>query len=206
MRHSEKVIIMKRILLILILMFSFQSLTKADDIGDFQIEGMSIGDSLLKYFDDLKIISNTVKKNKYKSKRYTYLMLDDENNDYKFETYDAVYIHYQTKDRKYIIHGISGILSFKNNINKCYTKMDTIDVELSDLFKSLNISKGSIHKHSIDETGKSTIKSNSYKSLDGWLVDLQCFDWSEEMGYHDHLRITIRDKDFAHFMSNEAYK
>ena len=39
-----------RLLLILILTFSFQSLTKADDIRDFEIEGMSIGDSALDYF------------------------------------------------------------------------------------------------------------------------------------------------------------
>ena len=44
---------MKRLLLILILTFSFQSLTKADDIRDFEIEGMSIGDSLLDYFSEI---------------------------------------------------------------------------------------------------------------------------------------------------------
>ena len=42
---------MKRLLLILILKFSFQSLTKADDIRDFQVEGMGIGDNLLDYFN-----------------------------------------------------------------------------------------------------------------------------------------------------------
>ena len=41
---------MKKLLLILILTLSFQSLAKADDISDFQIEGMSIGDSALDYF------------------------------------------------------------------------------------------------------------------------------------------------------------
>ena len=41
---------MKRLLLILILTFSFQSWTKADDISDFEIEGMSIGDSLLDFY------------------------------------------------------------------------------------------------------------------------------------------------------------
>ena len=40
---------MKRLLFILILIVIFQSPTKADDIRDFQIEGMSIGDSLLDY-------------------------------------------------------------------------------------------------------------------------------------------------------------
>ena len=42
---------MKRLLLILILTLSFQTLTKADDIRDFEIEGMSIGDSLLDFFN-----------------------------------------------------------------------------------------------------------------------------------------------------------
>ena len=46
---------MKRLLLILILTFSFQNLTKADDIRDFEIEGISIGDSLLDYFSQEEI-------------------------------------------------------------------------------------------------------------------------------------------------------
>ena len=46
---------MKRLLIILILTLSFQSLTKADDITDFQIEGLSVGDSLLDFFDHLDL-------------------------------------------------------------------------------------------------------------------------------------------------------
>ena len=40
---------MRIFLLILIIIFSFQSSTKIDDITDFEIEGMSIGDSLLNF-------------------------------------------------------------------------------------------------------------------------------------------------------------
>ena len=40
---------MKLFLTVLILIFSLQSWTKADDIRDFEIEGMSIGVSLLDY-------------------------------------------------------------------------------------------------------------------------------------------------------------
>ena len=39
------------ILAALVLIFSLQSLTKADDISDFEIEGMSVGDSLLDYMN-----------------------------------------------------------------------------------------------------------------------------------------------------------
>ena len=55
---------MKRLLLIFILTFSFQSWTKADDIRDFEIEGISIGDSLLNFYDENRIIQklNTTKK------------------------------------------------------------------------------------------------------------------------------------------------
>ena len=57
---------MKRLLLILILTFSFQTLAKADDIKDFQIEGMSIGDSALDYFSKDQITKNS--RNYYKNK------------------------------------------------------------------------------------------------------------------------------------------
>ena len=46
---------MKIFLSVLILFFSLQNLTKADDISDFQIEGMSIGDSALDYFTKKEI-------------------------------------------------------------------------------------------------------------------------------------------------------
>ena len=46
---------MKIFLSVLILIFSIQSLTKADDISDFQIEGISIGDSVLDYFTKKEI-------------------------------------------------------------------------------------------------------------------------------------------------------
>ena len=55
---------MKKILLILILTFSFQSWAKADDISDFQIEGMSIGDSLLDFMSKKKI-DNIIKSEKF---------------------------------------------------------------------------------------------------------------------------------------------
>jgi hypothetical protein len=58
---------MKRLLLILILTFSFQTLAKADDIKDFEIEGMSIGDSALDYFSKDQIIKNS--RNYYKNKK-----------------------------------------------------------------------------------------------------------------------------------------
>ena len=46
---------MKIFLSILILIFGLQSWTKADDIGEFELEGISIGDSLLDHYGQEKI-------------------------------------------------------------------------------------------------------------------------------------------------------
>ena len=61
---------MRLILIMLVLIFSLQSKTKADNIRDFQIEGMSIGDSALDYFSEDEIKNNLVdwyKDNKFSS-------------------------------------------------------------------------------------------------------------------------------------------
>ena len=42
-----------------IIFFTFISLTKADDIREFSIEGFSVGDSLLDHFDENEITKTT---------------------------------------------------------------------------------------------------------------------------------------------------
>ena len=81
---------MKRLLLILILTFSFQTLVKADDIKDFQIEGISVGDNLLNHLDILKKTEIQIKEKKLiyypKSKRLAISNYYDGN----FEIYESV--------------------------------------------------------------------------------------------------------------------
>ena len=107
---------MKRFLLILILTLSFQSWTKADDISDFEIEGMSIGDSALDYFSVEKILKN--KRNYgYKSNKF-YAVGFYEN----LKKYDSLDLHFKTGDKKYLIYSISGASFFKKKISDCYKK------------------------------------------------------------------------------------
>ena len=60
--HSEKVLVMRVFIAVLVLIFSLQSWTRAEDITDIEIEGMSIGDSLLNFFSEEEI---TIKNKKY---------------------------------------------------------------------------------------------------------------------------------------------
>ena len=49
---------MRVFIAVLVLIFSLQSLTKADDISEFEIEGMSIGKSILDYYSEKEIKKN----------------------------------------------------------------------------------------------------------------------------------------------------
>jgi hypothetical protein len=194
-RDSEKVFNMKRLLLILVLMFSFQTLTKADDIKDFQIEGMSIGDNLLDYYSKVEIKSN--EKNYYKKKDYTPVWIKSSI----FKDYDGVQFHYQKIQRDYIIVGIEGIIFYKDNMEDCYKKMNEIDKSFMNSFSSLERIDYGIRKHPADKSGKSRTKDIVYffNSKDAMYV--KCFDWSKKMSYGDNLRVGLKTKELNDWYS-----
>jgi len=59
---------MKKLLGILVLDLFLITPSQADDVRDFQIEGMSIGDSLLDYFSEKEI--NDSRRNYFSNKKY----------------------------------------------------------------------------------------------------------------------------------------
>jgi len=191
---------MRVFIAVLVLIFSFQSWTKADDIRDFQIEGMSIGDSALDFFSESKIIKN--KRDYYKNKTYTDSEIFTENN----SIYHSIHVIYKTNDKNYIIEGLAATILYTNNINKCYKKLDEIDVDIADLFKNTKKSGKQTQKHSGDKTGKSTITDILYDFKNGDVMILACYDWSKKTGYADHLRIALRIKKYRNFLSYKAYK
>ena len=68
---------MRTFIAVLVLIFSLQSWTKADDISDFQIEGMSIGDTLIDFFTKKEIR----KERKYRIK-YLIILNNKKNTRY----------------------------------------------------------------------------------------------------------------------------
>ena len=181
---------------IIILIFSFQSLTKADDIKDFQIEGMSIGDSALKYFDK-KILEKNKEYEWYEDKSFipiAELKLSDS------KIYESFQIHVKNNDNKYIIESVAGFIFFKDSINQCYKKLDSIVNEIESLFNDIENLGKSIYKHSFDKTGKSTITDIILRDNNGFEISIQCYDWSKDLPYTDQLRIVIDSKKFSDWM------
>ena len=175
----------KRFLLILVLIFSFQSWTKADDIRDFEIEGISIGDSLLDYFSEEEIKKS--KKDYYKDKTFTAIELTSKI----YKDYDEIQIHYKTIDKKYIIFSIDGLIDIEN-LKDCIKQKSKIVSEISELFKNLE-------KKVRDDwdmvSGHGKLHGVTFTFNSGDTADVVCYDYDVETGYEDHLRVGVSRKE-----------
>ena len=197
---------MKKFLAILILIFTLQTPSLADDIRDFQIEGMSIGDSALDYFTNKDIKKAIKEKLTYpNSQKFSMLTFYLHKN---LKIYDSVQINHLTKDKKLIIYGISGINYFENSINECKKDKKIIVNELSEIFKNSE-KVNQKRKHEYDKSGKSFIHQTLFTLTSGDAIRVECYDWSKKLskkqGLWDQLVVSILHKDFSNFLKNEAY-
>ena len=119
--------LMKRLSLYLFLiLFSLQTPSLADDIRDFQIEGMSIGDSLLDYFDKDLIEAEKYDPHSMMYKNNEYVQIgasQDKSYRLSIETnrYDDLSIVLKTNDITYKIYSVGGRI-FCEDINVCKSK------------------------------------------------------------------------------------
>jgi hypothetical protein len=194
---------MKRLLLIPILIFSFQSWSKADDIKDFQIEGMGIGDSIID-FVNREEVNNKMITNYPGSKKFSRF--------YKtFLQYDSVQFHFKTEDENFIIHGIEGINYFENNLANCLKEQKVVIKDIKErLINAKLIDMGQqTHKEKDNSIRSNTY--NSYIEFDNGFLDITCTDWtksyeSKNKTVTDSLKISFITKELDSWLHNEAWK
>ena len=190
---------MRVFIVVLVLLFSLQSWAKADDIRDFEIEGMTIGDSLLDYVSEGEIIK---KKFYYpKSKKFAYF----EKKISSFKAYESFRVHFKDDDKKYIIKSLEGVISYKNNIEDCYKKMDEIVEELSSIFKDAYKNETKTRIHPADKSGKSKFTDAQFILQSGDGVRVVCYDWGAKTKVLDTLNVDMSTKEIIYFLDNEAY-
>ena len=183
---------MKLFVTVLLLIFSLQSWSKADDIIDFEIEGMSVGDSLLDYYSADEIYEN-IDQNVYKNKDGKFKLTGFYG---KFGEYDGLQFAIKPNDKNLIIYGINGGIFF-SNINECNVKRKSIRKELSILLKDAKTNFDDKRIHPAD--GKSYVISDGFFLKSG-SASVKCFNWSDEItekyGWADNLRVGVKLKEY----------
>ncbi len=195
---------MKKFLVALVLIINLQSWTISDDAIDFEIEGLSIGNSMLDYFSQSEI--NRSKKSEYKyGEEFATLSFIKKS----FEVYDKVQIHYKLSDDYYKIYGLVGVLYFEENFNDCLKKKDEIVSSISVSYKNLKKENYDRRKHAADKSGNSYTHDTIFFFSDGNYLNVSCYDWSKEKNienkWFDNLKVSIIDKEFDDFLI-EYYK
>ena len=132
---------MKKFLGIIILSLFLITQSWADDIRDFQIEGMSIGDSLLDFLneDEIKLFINDNNAFSYKEKKYVQITTHAKNIEPYAEAkdhYDYVGVAINPSDKKYEIHLISAYLNYDKYIEGCKKKKKEIVSSISSVFEN----------------------------------------------------------------------
>ena len=140
---------MKKFILIIFIFFSFQSWSKADDIRELEIEGISIGDNALDFFSKDIIDENTLFYPN--SKKFFRTTVTLNNNEF-----DSVQMHIKNDD-KYIIYSIAGLIYYQRNDpkKKCEDMRLKIVSEISTILDNTKKSKIEKDFEPNDETGKS---------------------------------------------------
>ena len=164
---------MRIFIAVLILIFSFQSWTKADDIRDFEIEGMSIGDSLLDFMSINEIRENTLPYFEDKRKYYVVGMINN------LKIYDQIEIYLKSNDKNYEIKSIlAGV--YINNLSKCFEKKKEIVKSLDKVFTNIKKISGT-KKHEADVTGNSKHYIDQYNINFPNHIRVECTEFSDQM-------------------------
>ena len=190
-----------------LVLFSFQTPSQADDIRDFQIEGMSIGDSLLDYLneEEIKEKLNSNLTYYYKNKKFQSTTIPVDS-----DSYEKIDFTSKPKDKKYKIYGIRGSKLF-NNIKDCKTEYNKAAKELSEMFVNSKKVDAGMRKYLQDSTGQSKVYNIYFWLKKGGFIEITCFHMTEEFAKqknwdNNNLTIAITSKEFSDFLLNEEYK
>ena len=173
----------------------------ADDITDFQIEGMSIGDSLLDYVSEKEIRKNVSDVYSYIEDK-TFVATGFDEKSISLKIFEYVQIEFKDNDKDYKIYGITGklFLNFEENIEACYERQDEIAEELSLIFKDAEKYKPKIEKHPADSSGRSTVREINFLLKSSDIAAIDCYFWHKEMPYQNELKVNMTTKELNEWL------
>ena len=189
---------MKKIFFLIITVLSFQTLSLADNIRYFQIEGIKIGDSALDYFSESQLEDNEQGWHNYTYKEYSTSFVPGKG------IYNWFLVSYKNGDNNFTIEALAAGFEKSNYDNKeCNNKLDTVALNISELFKNTAQEKKKFYKLKADAartypfTGKSTVTSLSFNFLDGAKIILGCYNMDKKAKEDESFLTSILKESFC---------
>ena len=188
---------MKKLLAILVLGLFLITPSQADDIRDFEIEGMSIGDSLLDFVNEDKILKE-LERNKD-----DYNWTDGEFGDVyiyeETENYEYTSASVKKKDKKYIIYAARGMINYED-VNVCFKKQKEISDQIQETFSNAKKTKDTF-KASADPSGESLLHAIYFNFGSGGLIQVTCYEFSKKITFTNGLDVAINSEEHLEWLS-----
>ena len=191
---------MKKILLVIIIFFSLPVL--ANDIKDFEIGPISLGQSLLDYTDKNQIESL---KSGYQYPNNKYIRYEI-SKIVSFENFDYVDVMVKNKNQKYIIEGISASIYY-DELSKCLEIKSDTQKNVENILKADDIQETKFPSKQ-DKTGESIIYgiqyyTKPYPSQESIIIN--CYHMTKKSNIKRVLKISVNNHEFAYFIVNDSY-
>ena len=203
---------------LLILLFSFFLLSSpsvfADDISDFQIEGMSIGDSLLDYMTEDEILKEIELYNGYQwlkePNKYAEIYLNEGSSTYEnlsfFIRNNSLNQYVTDKNEKYIILSITGRIDYIEDFDSCIQKRDEILQVIPGMFPN-TLKEEHNFNHSADPSGNSIIDGVYFYFDSGASIEATCYNFDEtfrlKKKWSEGFNVAIRTKEIITWFNNK---
>ena len=200
---------MKRLsLYVFFILFTLQTPSWTDDIQDFQIEEMSVGDSALDYFSVEEI--NNRKIFNYLNKDFASFYVSE-----NLSTYEEIELNFKNNDKNFIIYALAGVINYNNQVDKCLKEKKIIVNELKELLKKKpehyeHIYKNDSLAHGTEFKFNSINKAfiNDFIYDDGSHIRIWCSSWGDDLKkafrWSDELRIKIESKVWVEWLKNKS--
>ena len=190
---------MRVFLSVIIIILSIHSWSKADDIKDFQIEGITLGDTALAHFEKSEILSSQVSMG-YVNKKFQAAAFENK----KFDVYDQIDIEFIADDINFIIKSLTGTVYLKDMSN-CSEKISTVSKDIKNLLK-IKPSDFVEYNHQADSNGK--VQEVNFRINDD-AIYIQCYYYSKKQkseGSRDNFSVNMWSKEYIDFLESNPYQ
>ena len=201
---------MKKLLTIIVLGLLWCNTTQADDIRDFEIEGMSVGDSLLDYMsvDQIKKAlgdsTTFFYPKEYKNKKFASIGVrpkDLNRKQIKFQIYDEVGVIIDSRSNNFEIFALEGTLISRNgDIKDCYKKQIEIADDIREIIPSKYkkvvwfLEKERLNKYDL------SVKYIDFTTSERKPFQLVCYDKNENGYKYTALYVAVDSITFDKFL------
>ena len=202
---------MKKLVLIFIFILSFQSFIKADNVSNFEIEGLSVGESLLDYFKKEKIKEFIKHKSSYHYVNGDYVIvgITNFNQDLiKLSTYSDLGVTINKSDGGYKIFSIAGQNYTHDTFEKCRNNQELIakDIKKNLLEDNFDESIWENDKWSSGGVVVGKSKMHDFYFKDNSAFRIICYELNEDnkhiASWRIKLDVIINSKVFNEFLQN----